>query len=291
MAITIQGVKRKDRNTVETSAYPDATNTGHIAAGYTSLTSHAAGWHITSPGTYTGYDVPGNLYIEADNVTIQGFHVHGAVGDNLILVTGENAQILDCTIAGNGNSTAQAPETGWIECQADGMTVRRCNMYWSSGDGIRLAESSDITVEDNYLHDWVSSPTNDPHVDGIATGSGTASSATNANWLIKHNTILMWCAGHMSNVISLAVDLTAHIGPITVENNLIAGGGHTIHGGGNTQYSGIVFTGNKFSTQFSSAIGDYGIMTFPPTWGTNSSSWTGNTYYDGVNAGQTIAAP
>lgn len=267
------------------SAYPNASNTGPAAAGFTSFTSHAGGWTISTPGTYSGYDVSGTVVIQADGVIFKGNKVHGHADQDLITVTGKNVQILDNEIYGNANTTASSPEQSWIGLFADGAVIKRNNLYNSSGDGIRLAETNGGTVADNYIHDWVQNPTNGPHVDGVVTGGGG-----NDSWLIQHNTILMWSPGHLSNVISLA-NAPNVISNVTVDNNLLAGGGYTIHGGGDANYSTIKFTNNKFSTQFSSACGLYGIMTEAPAWGTRGSVWTNNTWYDGAQAGQTIATP
>jgi hypothetical protein len=270
--------------------YPDATNTGPAAAGYRSFTAHAGGWHITTPGVYSGYDVSGEVYIDVAGVTLQGFKIHGGSANReLVLVRAGNAIIQDSEIHGESNTTAGAPTNG-IENYGDGLIVRRNNIYNLNSDGIRLAESRNDTIQDNYMHDWVASPTDSPHLDGIVPGESTA-----GPWTITHNTILMWSPGHMTSVLSFEGVPGKVVGPMKVDNNILAGGGYTISGGGDTNYTGITFTNNRFSTKFSSNVGVYGIMTQSPRWGTSGSLWGGtgqqNVWHDGPNAGKVITAP
>lgn len=268
------------------SGYPSAANTGPAAAGYTNLAPHAGNWTIATSGTYTGYNVSGTVTITANNVILQGCDIHGATGGNLVTVTGNNVQILDCVIHGDGPTTAQAPENSWLQIYGDATTVKRCNFYYSSGDGIRR-DGTNFTMEDSYVHDWVQSPTNDPHIDGVTEGSdGTTSGVT-----LRHNTILMWSNVGLTNVVSFAAGPGNVLTNVIVDNNLLAGGGFIFHGGGDANYSNMTFTSNKISTMFTPDGGDYGVMRNAPAWGTKGTSWTNNTWYDGAKAGQQIAAP
>jgi hypothetical protein len=266
-------------------AYPNASNTGPAVAGYTSLKAHKGGWHITQPGTYVGYDVSGQLYIDASNVVLKGFNIHGATSGNLVTVNGANAQILDSAIHGDGNSTNQAPQSGLIQVYNDNFVLKRSNLYNSGGDGIRLAESENVLIEDNFIHDWVANPSNSPHYDGIVPGEAGA-----GPWTIRHNTILMWSPTHMTSVISFQGVPGQRVGPMTIDNNFLAGGGYVISAGGDTNYSGLVFTSNRFANIFSPNSGDYGIMYFTPVWGTKGTQWGGpgreNVFYNASGSGQ-----
>jgi parallel beta-helix repeat protein len=235
--------------------------------------------------------VSGEVYIDVPGVTLQGFKIHGGSSSNeLLLISGDNAVVQDSEIRGESNTTAGAPGRGLVENYGSGLVLRRNNMFNSNEDGIRLAESQNITIRDNYLHDWVRTPTNNPHCDGIVPGESSA-----GPWAITHNTILMWSPGHMTSVLSFEGVPGKSVGPMTITDNVLAGGGFVVSGGGDTNYTGITFTKNRFSTVFSSNSGTYGLMNQAPKWGTKSSFWGGtgqeNVWHDGANAGKTITAP
>ena len=75
------------------TGYPDATNTGYAAAGYSNLTPHAGGWNINASGVYSGYNVSGTVTISASNVTLKGCNIHGSTDTHLITITGDNVNM------------------------------------------------------------------------------------------------------------------------------------------------------------------------------------------------------
>lgn len=286
LPLASNGSAIKFGSTVKVAGYPNVSNTGYAAAGYSRLTPHTGDWVINTPGTYTGYDVSGTLTITADNVVFQGCNVHGATGGDLITIRGANVQILDCDIHGDNNTTAGSPQNSWIQIFNQNFTLKRSNLYNSSGDGIRDAGAPGMVIEDNYIHDWVQNPTNGPHSDGITD----AVDGNTGPWTIRHNTIYMWSNAGLTNVISLAAgNYLLH--DIIVDNNLLGGGGYTVHGGGDTNYSNLTFSNNKFTTLFSPVCGEYGIMVTPPIWGTRGTLWSNNTWNDGSQVGQIISNP
>lgn len=268
--------------TTPPGGFPNASNTGPAAAGCTSFTAKTGNQTITASGTYAGWDIAGSLTINAPNVTISCFKVHGNA-DTLVQVNqgGTHTTIQDSAVYGNANSTAQAPKNGLVQSYADNFTLLRSNLYNSSADGIRISENQNDLIQDNYLHDFVLHPSNSPHMDGIVGGESVS-----GPWTIRHNTLEMWSPGSTVNVISLVEGDGSRQSRMIVDNNLLAGGGFTIGGGGNTAYVDNEFTNNLFSTKFTSVCGQYGVMDDTPKWGAKA-QWSNNRY---VNAAGVIGA-
>jgi hypothetical protein len=155
MAITIQGVKRKDRNTVE-SGWPDATNTGWQAA-MGSLTAMGSTTISTASTTVDLRSITGPLGVNAANVTIKRSTITGGFFAVDASANADNLLIEDCTIS---NITA----TGILFDGLTGITIRRCNIY-DSEDAIK-GSGTNVLVEDCYLHDPKVAGA-DPHNDGF----------------------------------------------------------------------------------------------------------------------------
>lgn len=269
------------------TGFPDASNTGPTAAGCTSFTTKSGNQTITASGTYSGWDIAGSLTINAPNVTISCFKVHGNA-DTLVQINqgGTHTIIQDSAVYGDANSTGQAPKNGLVQSYANSFTLLRSNLYNSSADGIRLSENQNDLIQDNYLHDFVLHPTNSPHMDGIVGGESVS-----GPWTIRHNTLEMWSPGSTVNVISLVEGDGSRQSRMVIDNNLLAGGGFTIGGGGNTAYVDNEFTNNLFSTKFTSVCGQYGVMDDTPKWGAKA-QWSNNRYVNPAGVvGATIPAP
>ena len=58
-------------------------------------------------------------------------------------------------------------------------------------DGVYLTGSTNILIQDNYIHD-LQSNWSGPHYDGIATAGGVS------NIIIRHNTIINSMAKHLT---------------------------------------------------------------------------------------------
>ena len=99
-------------------------------------------------------------------------------------------------------------------------------------DGIFLLGDKNTLIQDNYIHDLKANLAGSPHYDGIQI-EGSVS-----NVVIRHNTVIN-DYGQTS-----AVMIDNYFGPIsniTVDNNLLVGGGYTIYVDG--QFTGGSVTG------------------------------------------------
>ena len=274
-------------------SYPDATTTGPAAAGYTTLTDYTGSLGSQSSpvtGTLTAkrIDVGSGILWLGNNAILQGCEVFGggsgSSGFGLIMLAGSGIQILDSSVHGNGTTTATSVFS-WVQAYGGGAntTIKRSNFYNSNSDGLRIEQESGWDIEDNYLHDWVPAPTDSPHDDAIVTSGNSAS--MNNNLTIRHNTVLMWAPGHMTDVIAFPEQ--AH--NVIVDNNLLGGGGYCAQFGGPAS-ANFAFTNNQVSTQFTSTGGANGVPfgLYAPNWTLTSNPWHGNVWHDGPNAGRFI---
>lgn len=276
--------------------FPSAATTGPVAAGFTSLTAYTGPSTISTPGTViSGKIITAPLVITADNVSIRGCDIHAATPDQLVYVSGRGFSISDSNIHGDGNTTATSADMAGLRLYGSNATMLRNNVWNVDGHSVMMGETTDNLIQDNYFHNHVLNPTDSPHTNVLIVGERSGP----ARWTVRHNTMDMWVPGHMSNVINLAVGPGNSEGPMTFDNNLLAGGGFTIHGGGDTVQTGMVFTRNHFSTKYGPGDGEYGIMRLSPAWGTNGNVWGGSgqdnvwneTDAYGHVAGQVIPAP
>ena len=131
-----------------------------------------------------------------------------------------------------------------------------------------------------FLHDPGFYPGD--HSEPVYCGNGTATG------LISGNAILSQLSQTAAVFIANAEGVTANI---TVEGNLLAGGGYAVYGGGgSSQYgpaTGITVSGNYFSTMYWPQGGYYGPVA---DWSAAGNTWSGNTWHDGPDAGQPVAA-
>jgi hypothetical protein len=166
--------------------------------------------------------------------------------------------------------------------------------WWWSNDK-NAGAGSDFIIQDSYFHDFTVNAANG-HIDGYQTEGAQ-------NGRIEHNTYKMTSVtGAVANsAIALWNDfnqstptgLTA--GNFTVINNLIGGGGFAIYAedisgpsgqatenvansavGGNS-LTNVTFINNKFSTQYYSCVGNFGIWFYrggwPPYYGGPTDGW------------------
>jgi hypothetical protein len=214
---------------------------------------------ITKAGTViSGLNITGTVTIQAANVTLENckitsssyFVVNVAAG-----VTG--AVVQNCEINGLGGTS------GNVGINGQGTFVG--NNIYNVENGINLTGSA--VIENNYIHGLKASGS--PHYDGIQIDGGVS------NITIDHNTVI----NDNGSVSAIMIDnYWGPISNISVDNNLLVGGGFTVYNAqqfsGGT-ISGVSFTNNHMGT------GQYGITDFT---GTNP-TYTGN-----VNDGAALAA-
>ncbi len=237
--------------------WPDATNTG-IPAGVT-LTS-SGNLVITKAGTViSGLDIKGTVYINAPNVTLIDCKITAASFAVVQIAQGvTGAVVQNCEINGVGTNN-----DGSNGISGQGTFIG--NNIYNVENGINVTGSS--VIQDNYIHDLKASGS--PHYDGIQIDGGVS------NVTISHNTIINpW--GQTSAI--MIDNYFGSISNITVNNNLLAGGGYTIYDDGHfnsNPITGVSITNNHIKA------GQYGATNFN---GTNP-VYTGN-----INDGATLVS-
>ncbi|UTD27968.1 hypothetical protein DB459_14680 [Bradyrhizobium sp. WD16] len=237
--------------------WPDLSNTG-VPSGVTLTPS--GDLIITQAGAVvSGLNIQGSVYINAPNVTLIDCKVTSA---NFVVVqiadgvTGAVVQNCEINGVGSGNDGCEG---------ISGQGTFIGNNIYNVEDGISVTGPS--LIKDNYIHDLKAS--GEPHYDGIEIDGGVS------NVTISHNTVIN------SYDQTAAIMIDNYFGPISnisVDNNLLAGGGYTVYA--DAQFSGGPITGVSFTNNHM-ASGLWGYTDFNQT----SPVYTGN-----VNDGTALIA-
>jgi hypothetical protein len=286
-------------------SFPNATTTGPAAGGYTDLTPVT----ISSSPTITtsnvssfdwiqvleggGYLIEGcdftlengnSIISELPDATFQGCQVTGGYSSNGIQLgtTTSGTAFYYCAFSGldggegklaNGvfNSTGPGAESGIIIDHCDFRWCRSCVQIFFD----------DMTITNNYFHDMGLNAQD--HVDCLIIGS---SSVNLTGFTLTGNTLLNQLTQ------TSCISVTEGINDMTVQGNLIAGGGYTIYSGyGPGTLSNNVWTGNWFSTMYYPQGGYVGVIDNGPNlnFTENGNMWADNYWYDGPNAGTLVS--
>jgi parallel beta-helix repeat protein len=230
--------------------YPDDASTGVPTnlplARATNVVLDVAG------ATVSGLDFQGTVTITAPNVTLRNCRI-SAKGWAALDIRSDGVTVENCDIDGQA-----APGIRGISISGNNVSIRHCNIHHTE-DGIYLTGSSNITIENNYIHD-LQSQWDGPHFDGIATDGGIT------DVVIKGNTIVN-PHGQTS-----AIMLSNYFGPVTrvrVEKNRLLGGGYTVYSDGQFgagSISNVSFLDNRMGK------GHYGYASI----NNNIPDWSGN---------------
>jgi hypothetical protein len=226
----------------QTVGYPDATNTG-VPAG-TALTVVNGNMTITTNGAIIeNRDIRGCVTVNASNVILRKSKV-SCRGNPVIYNGGLNLLLEDVEIDCLGT---HANGVHW-----QNYTARRVNAH--SCENILWADRN-VTIEDSYLHDPVPyDPSTDPHTDTIQIPGG------GSNITIRHNRIYGSYI-NSSNFGNAAITMGGNTSNITVDNNILAGGGYTIYCNQFGRGTNNAYVNNRFSTIFTPKVGGYGPWT------------------------------
>lgn len=244
-------------STTSTGGWADATNTG-VPAGVTLTAS--GDLVITKAGTViSGLDIHGTVYIDAPNVTLIDCKVTSASFSVVQIAQGvTGAVVQNCEI--NGVGTGNDGSNG-----ISGQGTFIGNNIYNVENGINVTGAS--VIQNNYIHGLQASGS--PHYDGIQIDGGVS------NVTISHNTVInQW--GQTS-----AIMIDNYFGPISnisVDNNLLSGGGYTVYT--DAQFTGGSISGVSFTNNHIGA-GQYGATDFNKA----SPTYTGN-----VNDGAALVA-
>jgi hypothetical protein len=172
----------------------------------------------TDGAVYENIDVTGDLWIDADNVTIRNFRINAngeSYGINVLEghrgVVLEDGEIFGMTSAG---------------VLGVGLTARRLHIHDSSGDGMKIqGEGGPSLVESCFIEKLGTDP--EAHADGNQTRGGS-------NITFRYNNIYMPAPGtpkypgspYKSNS---AFFLQLDVSNFVIEHNWLTGGNYTIY--------------------------------------------------------------
>lgn len=287
--------------------FPDATNTGATLGTLTPVSSGSgtnysfSGSTMTLTGSVSNFAITGAVKIATNNVTISGCsisnglsvigssgtHITGTTISNCAITSpgGGSSEVVelnysgsttikDCTISGTDSGPGRASYGIDDNQGVDAPTVLRCNIYYCR---IYVSVQAGL-CQDNYMHDsgyiW------GDHTDGIDFEGSIAPMS------ILHNTILVPFTQtspiHMNSTF-------ATVTGVTVDSNLLAGGGYAIYCGNGGSFlsanplpppENMVITNNAFSTMYFDKGGLFGTGADYNSGGTGN-VWSGNYWYDG----------
>jgi hypothetical protein len=239
--------------------YPDQTNTG-VPAGTALKPSNAI--NVTTAGTViSGLDVRGTIRVAANDVTIKNTRVTAAYpqgGAVFVEPKVSGTLIEDSTIRGQdsgANAVAYAIlNAGWPPNAST--VVTRVQLY-------NCTECYDGpgTLEDSYAK--VSATVDGAHYEDVYYGGGAGLLT------VRHDTLLN--PQRQTAVVFTKPDYGV-VSDVTVSDSLLAGGGWSIYGGGDTARR-VKVTNNRFSPIYHPRVGYFGIAT---GFNWSQTAWTGN---------------
>jgi hypothetical protein len=250
--------------------FPDETNTGWEPTGVTLTVVNEDPFYVTTPGAVIdSLDIRGMVFVMAANVTIKRCKI----------TSGNQPMVKTYEPDGSGGLNDLAVGLLIEDTEFDGMsnedstgiggngyyTLRRCNLH-HIGSGARLG--NEVVVEDNYVHDIVSTLTS--HNGGFPVDAGV-------DVTIRHNTILMDSGNGYVIASYNGIPDGNVVSDVLIENNFLAGGNYIVYGGspGNVTPNLRVLN-NKFSRMFFANGGFFG----PAANCSDVAEWSGNVWAD-----------
>jgi hypothetical protein len=260
-------------------AWPDETNTG-VPAG-TTLTTVSSDVTLSTPGqVYENKLVNGMITANADGITIRNCKIVARSDNDVgILSNSTNLTVQDCEI--DMGSVVGHTAITW-----QNYTALRCNIY---GCDNALWAEANVTIQDCYIHDEVPyDPILDPHTDCIQMPDDTHDIS------IVHNRIYggFETPGGDGNFGNSAITTGSRMDSVTIQDNMLSGGGYTLRLAAVTPGTSIVVTGNRWTTA-AQAIKGYpdlyaGFGAVDGGAPDNATTWSDNLYFDGPNAGSPV---
>ena len=284
--------------TPATCGFPQGSTTGYIIPlnQLTQVPQQATsgnGWSysngtITVTGTNAVLDkisTAAGIDVRASGVTINQSRVYGALtgSPGIGLEPAANNTTIENTLIAGTNPTNGTMLVGVKDVQGTpvtGTVINKCNIY-NTSSGIQIYQG---TIENSYIHDLGNTGTE--HLEDYNSTGNSGYPVT-----IFHNTLL----NRQSQ--TAAVYEGADFSPsqnITVNDNLLAGGGYTVYGGGigvgsQADPMNIVFTNNIFSQIYFANYGSYGPDAYYDSG--NGDVWSGNTSDNGTKTGTGTVGP
>jgi hypothetical protein len=264
---------------LETCGWPGPANTGYdisqcpggvlaVNSGSNTRIIHVS----TANSTVSCQNITGCLSIDAANITVSNVKVSCTSGKTGTNANGSSVINVSDGASATINHTEINGMNGVHACiwhQGTSLSVDAVNCYGINDGIFSWADTSfsqttgdNFTIQNSYLHDFTGATANG-HIDGYQTEGA-------ANGMINHNTFLMTSdIGNDSDSAVAIWDSLKSSHDITVQNNLITGGGFAIYAedyspseaspAGGFSVTNIFYTNNKFSTHLFSCIGSFGV--------------------------------
>lgn len=281
------------------AGHPTTSNVGLAGVGWTTAnlnTNGGAGWrgydfYGAANGTvFTGYDIHANGSVmefpssdAGKTITFRRCRIYaGPDGDpwaywGVLNENGVNLVFEDCDMFGGQDSIISG--SSYI--------LRRCRVH-GGGDGLKWAGSG-VVIEDSYIDAYIDPSNPDPHADGAQTLGCSGGGVVGAGGTLRHNTF--WMPAESTSCVILSTGSADQIRDVLIEDNLFRGGVYSVYGGYQSgvdtlsKVSNIIVRDNAFSTTLYASGGSSGPLTSVDS---PAVSHTGNTWYDGPNAGVAI---
>jgi len=242
--------------------YPDETNTGitpgKVLRRVPQDVTSGPGWswdtrgflRVESAGAVIdGIDVQGEIYITVPRVTIRNAKVTFGGGSSIGISVrpGANDVVIESSRISGANAGAERMMAGIKAWGQTGLQVRRCDITFTS----TAIQTDQGLVTDNYVHDM-------GFLEGDHT-NGFTSNAYGGGVVVRHNTIFNQLA--QTDAVSFFQDFGVQK-DATIDDNLLAGGGYVIYGGGGSKgvTSNIKITNNRIGRQLFPKGGFYGWL-------------------------------
>lgn len=270
--------------------FPDGANTGVPAR--TRLrqvpgqVSSGPGWYYDHRGfvavvgtgaVLSGLYIPYGVSVTASHVTIKDVKIvsSGQSVMGVALRHVEDVTIEHSTIAGTNTGSGRLM-VGVKDVYGDATGTRVLdNNIFQASTGVQIYQG---LIQGNFIHRLGKTPAD--HVNGVTTNGDTRP------LVIRHNTIFNSFA--QTDAIGLFQDFGV-VANVTIDDNLLAGGGYTIYGGEGDKGrpSHIVVKGNRISTRFFRNGGYWGpAVDFDA--GAPGDAWSGNVW---DSTGRPVPAP
>lgn len=273
-------------NAPSSCGFPDSTTTGY-GVPQSSLTVENHPITLNVKGEVLD-DVSTNseITVTAPDVTIEHVRLVGALTGEpgIALEPAANNTTIEHVLIRGTNATSGTMLVGVKDVEGTpvtGTVINDANIYYTSS-GVQLYDG---TIENSYIHDLGN--TGSEHLEDY---NSTGNSGFPV--LLQHNTLLNPSAQ------TAAIYEGADFSPsqnIKANDNLLAGGGYTVYGGGvgvgpHANPSGIVFTNNIFSSVYFSSYGRFGPDAYYSTTAPGD-MWSGNKADNGTAAGGATINP
>lgn len=266
--------------------FPDSTDTGYVGK-ISSLKVETGPVTLGTKGeVLKNVTTAFPITVTAPDVTIDNVRMVGALTGEpgISLEPAANNTTIEHTLIRGTNATSGTMLVAIKDVEGTpvtGTVVDADNISFVSS-GVQIYDG---TIENSYIHDLGNTGTE--HLEDYNSTGNDGFPV-----LIQHNTLLNPSAQ------TAAIYEGADFSPsqnITATDNLLAGGGYTVYGGGvgvgaHADPSGIVFTNNIFSSIYFSTYGRFGPDAYYSTTAPGD-MWSGNKADNGTAAGGATINP